>query len=252
MAVDLSRSCPKEPHAVLRDPTRSVAASVRCCLSLDEDSEAGTARGAVDASTRATPWLARRRFRGVCRISLVGSVPPDALARGPCSLGCGEVGTVVSSMGNGGCLKPATPEQGELLLALCYKASHERLTVTVLEARGLTAPPEMGPPETPLDTQVKVSFLMENKPVKSKKTSVCKRNCEPKFMESFGFKVSPAGLSAASVILKLSCLAPPHKDRCLGRVVLGSFMFARGQAQQHWTDAMAAAPKQIHRWHKLS
>lgn len=146
----------------------------------------------------------------------------------------------------------ATPEQCELLLALCYKATHERLTVTVLEARGLSTPPEIGPPEAPLDTQVKVSFLMENKPVKSKKTSVCKRNCEPKFMESFGFKVSPAGLSAASVILKLSCVAPPHKDRCLGRVVLGSFMFARGQAQQHWTDALAAAPKQIHRWHKLS
>ncbi|KAL3220156.1 hypothetical protein MRX96_029984, partial [Rhipicephalus microplus] len=101
-------------------------------------------------------------------------------------------------------------------------------------------------------TQVKVTFLLENKVVKSKKTSVVKRSTEPKFMESFAFRLAPAGLSAASVILKLTCLAPPYKDRCLGRVVLGSFMFARGQAQQHWTDAMAAAPKQIHRWHRLS
>ncbi|KAH7977898.1 hypothetical protein HPB49_003870 [Dermacentor silvarum] len=38
----------------------------------------------------------------------------------------------------------APPDQGELLLGLCYKAGLERLTVTVLEARGLVAPPEMG------------------------------------------------------------------------------------------------------------
>ncbi|XP_077536199.1 synaptotagmin-15-like [Haemaphysalis longicornis] len=145
----------------------------------------------------------------------------------------------------------APPDQGELLLGLCYKAGLERLTVTVMEARGLTAPPDMGS-QASLDTQVKVTFLLENKPVKSKKTSVCKRSAEPKFMESFAFRLTPAGLSAASVILKLTCLAPPYKDRCLGRVVLGSFMFARGLAQQHWTDALAAAPKQINRWHRLS
>lgn len=140
------------------------------------------------------------------------------------------------------------PEQGELLIGLCYKPGLERLTVTVLEARGLNAQPEAAV----MDTQVKVTFLMENKAVKSKKTSVCKRCGEPKFMESFAFRVAPASLSAASVIIKLSCVAPPHKDRCLGRVVLGSFMFARGTAQQHWTEALAAAPKQLHRWHKLS
>ncbi|XP_075734405.1 synaptotagmin-15 isoform X2 [Rhipicephalus microplus] len=145
----------------------------------------------------------------------------------------------------------APPDQGELLLGLCYKAGLERLTVTVMEARGLVSPPDMGN-QASLDTQVKVTFLLENKVVKSKKTSVVKRSTEPKFMESFAFRLAPAGLSAASVILKLTCLAPPYKDRCLGRVVLGSFMFARGQAQQHWTDAMAAAPKQIHRWHRLS
>lgn len=145
----------------------------------------------------------------------------------------------------------APPDQGELLLGLCYKAGLERLTVTVLEARGLVAPPEMGN-QASLDTQVKVTFLLENKVVKSKKTSVVKRTSEPKFMESFAFRLTPAGLSAASVILKLTCLAQPYKDRCLGRVVLGSFMFARGLAQQHWTDALAAAPKQINRWHRLS
>ncbi|XP_077503790.1 synaptotagmin-15-like [Amblyomma americanum] len=145
----------------------------------------------------------------------------------------------------------APPDQGELLLGLCYKAGLERLTVTVLEARGLVAPPTMGN-HASFDTQVKVTFLLENKAVKSKKTSVCKRTSEPKFMESFAFRLTPAGLSAASVILKLTCLAPPYKDRCLGRVVLGSFMFARGLGQQHWTDALAAAPKQINRWHRLS
>lgn len=34
------------------------------------------------------------------------------------------------------------PEQGELLIGLCYKPGLERLTVTVLEARGLNAQPE--------------------------------------------------------------------------------------------------------------
>ncbi|XP_022648835.1 synaptotagmin-15-like [Varroa destructor] len=35
----------------------------------------------------------------------------------------------------------------------------------------------------------------------------------------------------------------------LGRIILGSFMFARGRALQHWIETITNAPKQMREWH---
>ncbi|XP_064457862.1 synaptotagmin-15-like [Ornithodoros turicata] len=148
-------------------------------------------------------------------------------------------------------LDVSQPGQGELLVSLSYNGNMERLTVTVFEARSVRPPPEA--PSQPPDTLVKVSFLLDNKTAKTKKTAVVKRTCDPKYMESFAFRVPTSSLDAASVVLKLNCAGQTNKgDKCLGRVVLGGFMFARGKAQHHWNQAVSQAPKQVHQWHKLT
>ncbi|KAH9638791.1 hypothetical protein HF086_002031 [Spodoptera exigua] len=40
--------------------------------------------------------------------------------------------------------------------------------------------------------------------------------------------------------------------RLLGKFVLGSYMFARGRALQHWNSALAAPMEQVKQWHPLT
>lgn len=41
-------------------------------------------------------------------------------------------------------------------------------------------------------------------------------------------------------------------DKTLGRVVLGSFMFARGKELDHWNEMVANQREQITDWHVLT
>lgn len=137
---------------------------------------------------------------------------------------------------------------GEMLVSLCYNQNLERLTVTVFEAKHLRFPDNT----PPLDTYVKVTFMLENKAVKSKKTAVTKRRSDPKYNESFNFRVTPDGVTSASAILQVMVVKTNGKDKVLGRLVLGSYMFARGKARDHWNEVMSAGHRQIRHWHKLS
>jgi len=41
-------------------------------------------------------------------------------------------------------------------------------------------------------------------------------------------------------------------DKCAGRLVLGSFMFARGKELEHWNQAVASPREPIFQWHPLA
>lgn len=41
-------------------------------------------------------------------------------------------------------------------------------------------------------------------------------------------------------------------DKQLGRVILGSFMFARGKELDHWNEMVANQKEQVAHWHTLS
>lgn len=41
-------------------------------------------------------------------------------------------------------------------------------------------------------------------------------------------------------------------DRLLGKFVLGSYMFARGRALQHWNSAISSPMEQVKQWHPLT
>ncbi|XP_023226941.1 synaptotagmin-15-like, partial [Centruroides sculpturatus] len=102
-----------------------------------------------------------------------------------------------------------------------------------------------------LDSYVKVTFLKDNKVAKTKKTVIAKKTTEPKYNESFNFRLTQNLLNSVSVILQVT-VAGAQKDKILGRVVLGSYMFARGKPLDHWNESMSAGYRQVRHWHKLT
>lgn len=137
---------------------------------------------------------------------------------------------------------------GEMMISLCYNQNLERLIVTVCEARGLRLPEGF----KSVDTFSKIVFMRENKIVKTKKTMVCKSSRDPKYNESFHFRMSAANVNLCSVIIQVVQAGIKEKDRILGRIVLGPYMFSRGKGLEHWEEAMSAGHKQIRHWHKLT
>ncbi|XP_015917389.2 synaptotagmin-15 [Parasteatoda tepidariorum] len=137
---------------------------------------------------------------------------------------------------------------GEMMLSLCYNQNLERLIVTVCEAKSLRMPAGF----KQLDTVARITFMRENKVVKTKKTMVCKNSCDPKYNESFHFKMSKNSINLCSITIQILQAGIKDKTRCLGRIVLGPYMFSRGKGLDHWEEAMAAGHKQIRYWHKLS
>ncbi|XP_033742643.1 synaptotagmin-15-like isoform X1 [Pecten maximus] len=128
--------------------------------------------------------------------------------------------------------------KGELLVSLSYNNHLERLTVGVFEGRALKT-------EGANDFFVKVCLHVQNRVVKSKKTEVIKKSDCPNFSESFTFKLPVANLDAASLNITTIQHISGHKDKVLGRVILGSFMFARGKELDHWNEMVANQRDQI-------
>ncbi|KAJ8318813.1 hypothetical protein KUTeg_003904 [Tegillarca granosa] len=137
-------------------------------------------------------------------------------------------------------------DKGELLVSLSYNNHLERLTVGIFEAKMMKS--EGG---TPGDFYVKICLLVQNKIVKSKKTDVVKKSECPNFNESFTFKLPVTQLDSASLSITAMQHSSGHKDKVVGRVILGSFMFARGKELDHWNEMVANQKEQITHWHPL-
>ncbi|XP_022245068.1 synaptotagmin-15-like isoform X3 [Limulus polyphemus] len=142
----------------------------------------------------------------------------------------------------------ASSEHGEMLVSMTYSHNLERLTVTVFEVQGLRLPEDT----TVLNTYVKITFMLDNKPVKTKKSLVAKKTAEPKYNETFIFRLAPNCVNTASFILQVMAASGSQKDKSLGRVVLGSYMFARGKAMEHWNEVVTGNHRQVRCWHKLT
>ncbi|KAH9504050.1 Synaptotagmin-15 [Bulinus truncatus] len=102
------------------------------------------------------------------------------------------------------------------------------------------------------DAYVKISLMIQNKPVKAKKTELVKKSPSPNFNESFTFKVTNSCLDTASLNISVMQHNTGSKDKQLGRIVLGSFMFARNKELDHWNEMIANQREQILHWHTLS
>ncbi|KAI0212144.1 Synaptotagmin-15 [Lamellibrachia satsuma] len=143
----------------------------------------------------------------------------------------------------------STSDRGEIQTSLCYNNHLERLTVGVIQGRQFK---NFADNYNNADYYVKMCLLQQNKIIKTKKTEVVKRSTNPSFNESFTFKLPVSSLDIASISLTAMQHMTGLKDKTLGRVVLGSFMFARGKELDHWNEMVANQREQITDWHVLT
>ncbi|OBS74175.1 hypothetical protein A6R68_15291 [Neotoma lepida] len=134
------------------------------------------------------------------------------------------------------------PEQmGELCFSLRYVPSSGRLTVVVLEARGLN-PGLAGP-------YVKVQLMLNQRKWKKRKTSCKKGTTTPYFNEAFTFLVPFSQLQSVDLVLAVWAHGLQLRAEPVGKVLLGPR--ASGQPLQHWADMLVHARRPIAQWHHL-
>lgn len=144
-----------------------------------------------------------------------------------------------------------TSDLGEILVSLLYNENLNRLTVTVIEARGL----KLDPSTNKREMVVRVTQERACRGVRARRTAAVEVGDDGATLisECFHFRLKADELHTTSVTIQA---LQPHsayaKDRLLGKFVLGSYMFARGRALQHWNSALAAPMEQVKQWHPLT
>lgn len=139
---------------------------------------------------------------------------------------------------------PGTTEpepSGELCLSLRYVPGSGRLTVVVLEARGLS--PGLA------DPYVKVQLMLNQRKWRKRKTSARKGTAAPYFNEAFTFLVPFSQVQSVDLVLAVWARGPQFRAEPVGKVLLGAR--ASGQALQHWADMLAHARRPVAQWHRL-
>ncbi|XP_066108465.1 synaptotagmin-8 isoform X1 [Saccopteryx bilineata] len=139
---------------------------------------------------------------------------------------------------------PGTAEAeqaSELCFSLRYVPSSGRLTVAVLEARGLRP--------GPAESYVKVQLMLNQRKWKRRKTSARRSTAAPYFNEAFAFLVPFSQIQNLDLVLAVWARSPRFRAEPVGKVMLGSR--ASGQPLQHWADMLAHARRPIARWHRL-
>ncbi|KAK2141170.1 hypothetical protein LSH36_1148g00001 [Paralvinella palmiformis] len=145
-------------------------------------------------------------------------------------------------------LTDTTLGRGEIKVSLTYNPHYERITVGVYEGRNIK---QVVDRELP-DFYMRVNLLIQSRVTKTKRTAVIRHTCNPVFNESFNFKLTQNQLDSASVTINAIQVYGATKDKCTGRVVLGSFMFARGKELDHWNEMISNKLQRISRWHALT
>lgn len=139
---------------------------------------------------------------------------------------------------------PGTTEAeqtGELCLSLQYVPGSGRLTVVVLEARGLS--PGLAEP------YVKVQLMLNRRKWKKRKTSARKGTAAPYFNEAFAFFVPFSQIQNVDLVLAVWARGLRLRAEPVGKVTLGAR--ASGQPLQHWADMLAHARRPVTQWHRL-
>ncbi|XP_028179560.1 synaptotagmin-15-like isoform X1 [Ostrinia furnacalis] len=144
-----------------------------------------------------------------------------------------------------------TSDLGEILVSLLYNENLHRLTVTVIETRGL----KLDPSSPKREMVVRVTQERACRGVRARRTAAVEVADDGSALvsECFHFRLRADELHTTSVTVQA---LQPHsacaKDRLLGKFVLGSYMFARGRALQHWNSALATPMEQVKQWHPLT
>ncbi|KAL6094611.1 syt15 [Pungitius sinensis] len=137
-------------------------------------------------------------------------------------------------------------ELGDVQISLSYSPSLQRLSVVVLGARGLQLLTDAG-------VCVQASLQIHTQVVKMKRSRVVKSQNDPSFHHRVTFKLRPQHLDEACLRFELQQpnVAPSEPPALLGVLVLGPFMYARGQQLQHWMDMVNTPQEAVELWHGL-
>ncbi|XP_068213645.1 synaptotagmin-15-like [Palaemon carinicauda] len=137
-------------------------------------------------------------------------------------------------------------ELGEVLVSLTYNDHLHRLTITVFQAKGIKVN------DSESVSYMKVSLMNQRRAVKTKKTAVVAAGEEPQYNESFHFRPPPE-MDGVHLSLQLHVASNSNaKGRVVGRIVIGSFMFARGRGLNHWNEVLSTPKEAIQYWHPLT
>uniref|UniRef100_H0XKT0 Synaptotagmin-8 n=1 Tax=Otolemur garnettii TaxID=30611 RepID=H0XKT0_OTOGA len=136
----------------------------------------------------------------------------------------------------------AQPEQaGELCISLQYMPGSGRLSVVVLEARGLQ--PGLA------ELYVKVQLMLNQRKWKKRKTSARKGSAAPYFNQVFTFLMPFSQIQSVDLVLAVWARGPQLRAETMGKVLLGAR--ASGKPLQHWADMLVHARRPIAQWHRL-
>ncbi|XP_055938515.1 synaptotagmin-15-like [Argiope bruennichi] len=140
---------------------------------------------------------------------------------------------------------------GDLQLCLSCNPYSNRIKATVCRLRNLK-----GITSDDAVLYVKVQLYHGRKMIKSKRTvpqSVSSQQAELIFDETFSFGVSGRFFDSCSFTFSvmLAGSSPMVKDTVHGKVVIGPFMYARGEQLQHWQEMLSNPRNMVMRWHSL-
>lgn len=137
---------------------------------------------------------------------------------------------------------------GELHVALMYLPTAEKLSVMVLNAKGLRS---FEGPKRNIETYVKIMMMYDGRPLKKTKTSSKSNDLNPVFNETFVFDVPPYQLD--KVYFGITVIGV-DKDKEDGRHMLGRLYIGVNfdpTVREQWLEMVNNARKQVACWHKL-
>ncbi|KAL8597441.1 hypothetical protein ACOMHN_050939 [Nucella lapillus] len=146
----------------------------------------------------------------------------------------------------------ALSSMGDLELSLCYLPQSEKIKVGVMRARNLK--------HTDLDADTRLYLRLQlfygRKIHRTKRTTSRSSSLDLTVNESLSFSVSGKQLESCRLEIALMMTSQRRTglthDVEYGRVVIGPFMYARGEELIHWQEIMAQPRSVITRWHALT
>ncbi|PAA61370.1 hypothetical protein BOX15_Mlig034125g1 [Macrostomum lignano] len=145
--------------------------------------------------------------------------------------------------------EPPLTEKGEILIALHYMPTAERLIVMLLKANNVLTQERRIPAP-----YLQVVLLANGSAAFKKRTRLFEESSRPVFNESVTVSVPRHSLGRVTLIVSLmNChlrkRIRPDLDNCLGYVVFSSSCYGSGKV--HWTEMQNRPRTALAYWHKL-
>ncbi|XP_035825605.1 synaptotagmin-A [Aplysia californica] len=145
-------------------------------------------------------------------------------------------------------LNPQDEHLGEIHVALMYLPTAEKLSVALLNARGLRP---LDGPKRNMETYIKITLMYDGRQLKKSKTSAKGNDLNPVYNETFVFDVPAYQLDKVYFSIAVIGVEKDKEDgrHLLGRLYIGVNFDPDARAQ--WLEMVHNARKQVACWHKL-